>query len=286
MIYIIIPVFNRWNYTKACLESLKIQSYLNFQTIVVDHGSTDGTSDNIKKEFPEVIVLQGDENMWWTAATNLGIKKVLEISQSENDYILTLNNDLTVEKSYLEELVKIAQEKQKCIVGSVSINSKNHDQVVYAGTKWNKWSAKFKRATNLNEVNILAKSQNWIACDLLPGRGTLIPIEAFKQLGLFDETNFPHYAADEDYSNLCKNAGFQVGIATKALVYSEIEAMGLKNIHKKRGRNYWKDLFTSIRSPVNLKTRWRWAKKNAPIPLLYFFIDFSRILVSQLKQKT
>ena len=51
MIYIIIPVFNRWNFTVECLNSLINQTYKKFKIIVVDHGSTDGTSFNIKNEF-------------------------------------------------------------------------------------------------------------------------------------------------------------------------------------------------------------------------------------------
>jgi GT2 family glycosyltransferase len=69
MIYIVIPVFNRKHYTKDCLLSLSAQTYSVFKTIVVDDGSTDGTADMLKEEFPEVIVLKGTGNLFWTAAT-------------------------------------------------------------------------------------------------------------------------------------------------------------------------------------------------------------------------
>jgi GT2 family glycosyltransferase len=78
MIYIVIPVFNRWQFTQPCLQSLREQTYRNFKVIVVDHGSTDGTSEYINKEFPEALVLLGNESMWWTAATNLGVKYAIE----------------------------------------------------------------------------------------------------------------------------------------------------------------------------------------------------------------
>lgn len=62
MIYNIIPVFNRWQYTEACLLSLSRQVHRNFKVVVVDLGSTDGTSDAIAKNFPDFIVLNGDSS--------------------------------------------------------------------------------------------------------------------------------------------------------------------------------------------------------------------------------
>jgi GT2 family glycosyltransferase len=121
--------------------------------------------------------------------------------------------------------------------------------------------------------------------DLLPGRGTLIPIEAFQKLGLFDEVNFPHYAADEEFANRCKKYGYKLLVSSNSFVFSEVDATGMKNMHQTRNFKYWGDLFTSIRSPVNLKRRWLWAKLNSPVPIFYFSIDFFRIVGSQIKNK-
>ena len=286
MIYIVIPVFNRWHFTKPCLESLLQQTYTDFKIIVVDHGSTDGTSEFIEKEYPSVVLLKGDESMWWSAATNLGVNKALELSQSVSDFVLTLNNDLTVKPDYLEHLLTVSHENKKSVIGSVLVNSKDPKQVVFAGVSWNKWNAKYRSIIDLSQFHTIQKEHRSFNSDLLPGRGTLIPITAFKIVGLYDTENFPHYAGDEEFSNRCKKAGYSIIISTRALVYGEIDATGLKNIHVKRTFAYWKDLFTSQRSPVNLKVRWKWAKTHTPLPPIYFIIDFSRIILSQLKKRS
>ncbi len=282
MIHIIIPVFNRWKFTEACLRSLRSQSFKSFKIIVVDHGSTDGTSENIRNEFQEVVVLQGDESMWWTAATNMGVKYALE---NYAQHILTLNNDLIVDVDYLQKLYDVMLSYPKSIVGSVAVDKNKPSHVVYAGTKFNKWTAKYRPAVNLSDFEIVKEKREFIYTDLLCGRGTLIPADAFKQVGLFDELHFPHYAADEDFSLRCKKKGFVLIIATNAIVKSEVDATGLKNIHTSHSREYWKDLFTSQRSPVNLKRRWFWAKQNSPVPILYFGLDLIRILKSQIISK-
>jgi GT2 family glycosyltransferase len=282
MIHIVIPVFNRWHFTQECLKSLRDQTYKEYKVIIVDHGSTDGTSSKIKQEYPEVLVLTGDESMWWTAATNMGVKYAL----TENaDYVLTLNNDLVVNSNYLENLNVASTIYKRAIIGSVTVDKLDHERIVYAGTGWNKWTAKYRSSINLKKFTEFSSSQKYINSDLLPGRGTLIPISAFKDAGIFDEINFPHYAADEEFAYRCKKVGYQLIIPTDVSVFSEVEATGLKNIHTSRTLYYYKDLFTSIRSPLNIKYRWRWAVKCTPIPLIYFTFDLIRIIGSQFKSK-
>jgi GT2 family glycosyltransferase len=277
MIYIVIPVFNRWTYTEKCLRSLQTQTYKDFKIVVVDHGSTDKTSDSIKRDFPNVIVLNGDESMWWAAATNVGVKYA---QQNNADYVLTLNNDLIVQSDYLVHLYDVAKKDPNSIVGSVSVDINEQSKVIYAGTKWNKWTAKYRSTIDFSKFKEI---QTIIVTDLLPGRGTLIPVKAFDDLGLFDDAQFPHYAADEEFSLRCRKEGYELIISKNAVVCSEIDATGLKNIHSKRNIKYWKDLFTSIRSPLNIKYRWNWASKCTPIPPIYFILDMGRIIISQLK---
>lgn len=280
MIYIIIPVFNRWKYTEACLQSLRCQNFKNYKIIIVNHGSTDETSVNIARDFPEVTMLIGDISMWWTAATNVGVRYALE---KEADFVLTLNNDLIVKPDYLYQLNEVATQNANAIIGSVSVDIKETSKVIYAGTKWNKWTAKYRSAIDLSKFEKINNEQSIIKTDLLPGRGTLIPVKVFEQFGLFNEIDFPHYGADEEFSNRCKKHGYNLFVSTNAIVHSVSEATGLKNIYQTKNIKYWKDLFISRKSPVNIKNRWNWAKINCPLPALYFTLDLLRIIVSEIK---
>jgi len=280
MLYIIIPVFNRWLLTQACLSSLRVQSFKQFKIVVVDHGSTDETGIAIKNEFPEVIVLNGTDTMWWTAATNLGVQYALNNSAS---YILTLNNDLVVESDYIFNMIKTANHNPNSIIGSISVNISNHEYIAYAGTKWIEWQAKYSSPVPINipysQFKII---HDLIPTDLLPGRGTLIRSSVFDTIGLYNDAEFPHYMADEEFSLRARRAGYSLLVNVKGVVFSHIIDTGLNNLHSgKKGIRYLKDTFTSIRSPNKIATRWNWAKRSR-LPIVYFTLDFGRVFVSQM----
>ena len=88
---------------------------------MVDHGSTDGTAEMISDNFPGVMVLSADDSLWWAGAINLGVKKVLSLPSSENELILTLNNDLIVNPDYLYQLLSVYHNNKPCLVGSTSV---------------------------------------------------------------------------------------------------------------------------------------------------------------------
>src|SRR5262249_29145522 len=108
MIYIVIPVHNRKQYTLECLLSLRKQTFHDYRIIVIDDGSTDGTKEMLASEFPEVIVIHGNGKLFWTAAINLGICRALEESA---EWVMTLNNDTVASEHFLEKMMFWAKRK-------------------------------------------------------------------------------------------------------------------------------------------------------------------------------
>ena len=283
MIYIVIPVFNRKELTRKCLVSLYEQTYRNFKVIIVDDGSTDGTSETITSSFPHVIVLKGNGNLWWAGATNLGVTYALEHSNSfSSDFVLTLNNDLEAPTDYLEKIHAFGCARGKSLIGSVSLEYNNPDIISFCGVKWNSFWAKQSPIAQKFEYcyKNLLNSNGCIESDFLSGRGTLIPLLLFKEIGLYDNANFPQYAADDDFSLRAKRYGYKLLIKPDIFIRSHTGETGvsLEKIHY--NYKYFKDLFFSIKSPLNLKIRYRFAIKNSRYKILYFLIDLSRICVS------
>ena len=89
------PVFNRLEQTKTALKCIQNQLIdEELRTIVIDDGSTDGTSEYLQQN-PSLNVLQGDGSLWWGGSIELGLQYVLR-EASPDDWILLLNNDTTV----------------------------------------------------------------------------------------------------------------------------------------------------------------------------------------------
>ena len=77
MIFIVIPIYNRKELTLACLASFAKQTYSEYELVIVDDGSTDGSQEAIKKIYPEATVIQGNGNWWWAKSVNEGVLSIL-----------------------------------------------------------------------------------------------------------------------------------------------------------------------------------------------------------------
>src|ERR1700687_977553 len=123
-IYIIVPVFNRRPLTERFLRCIREQSFRDFEIIVVDDGSSDGTAEMIAGQFKEVQLLRGDGNLWWTGAINLGIQHAM-VSASQDDAVLVINDDLEIDSGYLANLHELWRAMPRTLIGSVVVDINN-----------------------------------------------------------------------------------------------------------------------------------------------------------------
>lgn len=288
MINIVTPVHNRRELTRQCLTDLSKQTYRQFRTIVVDDGSTDGTDEMIRQEFPDVIVIRGDGNLWWTEATNWGVRYAQEnpTTGNEENFVLTLNDDTEVQPDYLQTLLDAYERHKPCLVGSPSVDSEHPNKLEFAGTHSELYFAGGRGlAEDYNyDYRELQRRTDHVESDSLPGRGTLIPMRVFDEVGLFDSKNFAHYMADIEFSVRAKKAGYRLIVNTKSVVYEYKKETGLFINQQPSWTDFIKS-FTSIRSPTNLTVRYNFAIAHSKTKLLYFIFDVSRICMGFLLRK-
>jgi GT2 family glycosyltransferase len=105
---IIVVTWNQRELTLDCLNSLAALNYPaeRLGIIVVDNGSSDGTTQAIRERFPQVTVLENAENLGFTGGNNVGICHALE---SGAEYIMLLNNDTVVASDMLQHLISVAE---------------------------------------------------------------------------------------------------------------------------------------------------------------------------------
>ena len=271
MIFIITPVFNRKEFTQSYLGALAKQTRQNFKIIIVDDGSIDGTAEMIKELYPDVILLIEQGDLWWAEATNIGIRYAIDAGA---DYVMTLNDDTLPEPDYIERMQFQSQQNPKAMLGAFAINVDNN-QPVFGGEILNWKTGNFE---NLLDKLSPDQYKGLHPVNVFPGRGLLIPVEVFENIGFYDSKNFPQTIADLDFTARASNAAYDIycNYDAKIKIYPE-ESGGVSIRKEKSLKNYYRHLF-SQRGAGNLKWFTVFTFKNAPKRYLisYWIIGTAR----------
>jgi GT2 family glycosyltransferase len=202
--YILIPVHNRQSVTLNCLSNLKQQGELDhYHVIVIDDGSTDGTSDAIQRHYPAVTVLAGDGQLWWAGA----IRKGMEFAVAQGaDYLIWLNDDCLPQPGAIAQLIKTCRENPHTITAGQSLDPETFAPT-YGGLSNQNHRLRYVHAT-VDEV---------VECSGLAGNFVCLPKAIVTAIGYPNHQRFPHYYADVVYTHLAKRKGWKlllVGAAT------------------------------------------------------------------------
>ena len=125
---IAIPTYNRKNKLKRLLNSISESTFKDYEIIVVDDASTDGTESMIKEEYPYVKYIKHEKPTLVAKSRNDAIEA------SEGDYIFFIDDDNVIERNTIEELVKFIESHEEVgTVAPVTCYYSSPDTVMYAG---------------------------------------------------------------------------------------------------------------------------------------------------------
>jgi GT2 family glycosyltransferase len=231
-VYIIIPVHNRKAVTLKCLEHLNQQGDLErYRVVVVDDGSTDHTQEAIQSDYPAVIVLPGDGNLWWTGAICLGMKYA--VAQGA-EYLIWLNDDCLPQPGAIAGLLDLCKTDSRLIVGGQAFDPNTH-QPSYGGVV----------LQNGKIRPIYADKNCLVECDGLNGNLVCFPKNIAAEIGYPNQLTFPHYHGDTAYTHAASRKGYRLAIWGNAISHCQNDHIYLPSI------NYW---LQTERSPFDL---WR-----------------------------
>ncbi|MBI5380788.1 MAG: glycosyltransferase family 2 protein [Opitutae bacterium] len=199
---LVIPVHNRRELTLACLRRLRADGVLGWaEAIVVDDGSTDGTADAVRAEFPEAVLLRGDGRLWWTGATALGMSEALTRGAR---HIFWLNDDCAPAPGACRRLLDTATRTGTVVTGVCRVEPAG--LVVYGGLRRGRIGLQL--VTDLGD--------DLTACDAACGNFVCFPRAVVEALSLPDARRFPHAHGDTDYTLRATAQGFRVCIDPQA----------------------------------------------------------------------
>lgn len=204
-IFVIILNFNGARTLPNCLNAVFQSDYPNFETVVVDNNSTDGSFEEARLKYSKAHFIKNSSNVGFSKGNNVGIRYALE---KFADFILVLNNDAVIEKTTLSDLERTASMNEKIGIVSPVILGPDNNAVWFAGGKIN-WS-KMRTEHETKIISALPYETQYIS-----GCAMLIKKEVFKKIGLFDERFFLYYE-DADFSLRTSDAGFDLMIDPSA----------------------------------------------------------------------
>lgn len=260
-VYAVIPVFNRLQRTLRCIECLEAQSYRPLTIIVADGRSTDGTPEKVRQAHPAVVVLPSNVELWWGGATQKGIEWALNRSTNDDDFVMMVNNDTWFAPDYVEILVRESR-AHNVAIGGIVVDENDPGHIIDAGVRF-RWEDYSFTGRKLGPVD---PSVSTGPTDVLPGRGTLVPIRAVRRAGNVDATAFPHYLADYEFTyRLKQRGGVGLAVSLNAIVRTERPIPKPKPVRHPVVES-WVSLREKLSrsSKSNILAHWRFISLHAP----------------------
>lgn len=267
LVTVIAPVHNNTEDTVEFLDSLREVNYSNFRVIIVDDGSTDGTREMIKESYPEVILLEGDGNLWWSRAINWGIEESFKIKA---DYVLLIDNDCTVDRALLSVLVETARRNPRSMIASKVLYYQRPDVIWEAGGDINWFKGEYIPIGAGEPDRGQHDRERRVKCSTLVG--TLIDINIFREMGTMDGRNFPMFKGDIDFTYRAYKKGYPIIYSPRSKVWHKVDATVRKTLPVTPSFiSTLIYLTTHVRSPMNLKVTFKYYLRHSPaymLPLL------------------
>lgn len=225
-----------WNLapdTVDCIRSMERAGFLPHQIVLVDNGSTDDSLEHFFRVLdPAIKLLSLSENLGFAGGVNHGIRAALADGA---EWVLLINNDTFVDLAFLQELKRAVFEQPTWRIISPLI--------LYADEPNRIWSMGDQCIGATTLTRGLLRNQlvpsclpAYIEVDSLNACGMLVHRDVFTQIGFLDERYFM-YAEDVDFCWRARQAGFQLGVTTRARMWHKVSRS--TGVHHPQS-SYWR----------------------------------------------
>jgi len=211
---IIIVSYNTKALLERCFDSVRASAgALAYEIIVVDNGSSDGSVEYVKENFPSVALIESAENLGFAAANNLGFKK------ARGEYVVLLNSDAFLVGDSLATSVRLMDAAPE--VGLAGGRLVGEDGSWQPSARsfpgiWNDFLTLSGLAGRYRESRIFGRpdmtyidQDRDLSCDWVPGAFTIVRKPILDELGAFDERYFLYFE-EVDLCRRIKRAGWKI----------------------------------------------------------------------------
>ena len=275
-VHLIVLNWNDKEISKKCLSSIEKVSYSNYEVLIVDNNSQDGSVQFFKEHFPQYDILALDKNLKYAGGNNAAVDY---LKPEEEDFLVFINNDTIVSSDFLDHLVAPFLNDANCIITVPKILfAMDINKIWYAGGVVNMWKG------SIDHIGIRdfdgPKYSFMMDTDYATGCCFCIKYDDFRRLKYFD-TTFDMYCEDVDLSIRAKRMNRKIVYSPKSIIlHSVSQSLGensLKKIQNKllgQVKLFWKH--ASGLQIITLTFHWL---------LFYLPIGFLKLIYFKLREK-
>jgi len=230
---IIILNWDSYGVTRDCLLSMSKLDYANFEVVLVDNGSADGSPERLAADFPHLRIIRNPVNLGFTGGNNVGLRDALTRSP---DYLLLLNNDTIVASNFLTELVRVAESDHQIGLLNPKIYYFEPAKKIWCAGGIDKLWTVFPQPLGRRKLDDGSYDQAR-EISFTNGCALLVRAEAIRTIGLLDEVFFLSFE-DRDWSARALRAGFKAVYVPSAVIWHK-ESYCTKRHLGLAGRDYF-----------------------------------------------
>ncbi|HJO21658.1 MAG TPA: glycosyltransferase family 2 protein [Candidatus Marinimicrobia bacterium] len=275
-VYLIVLNWNDKEISKKCLSSIEKVSYSNYEVLIVDNNSQDGSVEFFKEHFPQYDILALDKNLKYAGGNNAAVDY---LKPEEEDFLVFINNDTIVSSDFLDHLVVPFLNDTNCIITVPKILfAMDINKIWYAGGVVSMWKGSIDHIGIRNFDG--PKYSFMMETDYATGCCFCIKYDDFRRLKYFD-TTFDMYCEDVDLSIRAKKMNRKIVYSPKSIIlHSVSQSLGensLKKIQNKllgQVKLFWKH--ASGLQIITLTFHWL---------LFYLPIGFLKLIYFKLRER-
>jgi GT2 family glycosyltransferase len=221
--------------TEKFVDCLLVQTYKNYHLILIDDGSTDGTSEMVMGKMAKLTILKGRGDWWWAGSLKRGVDW-LNGNATDDDIAIFMNDDVTFTPDFLLNGMRLLDRHGGMVLPQVL--DEGTGKIEESGVEADLMKLTFRTATTPACINCL------------PTRGLFMRISVLKKVGNFFPRLLPHYLSDYEFTIRAHRLGVSLTTSPELVIGFNREATGYRNFEGLSFTDFLSKYF-SIKSALN-----------------------------------
>ncbi len=248
---VIIPNYNGAKFIEDCIGSLKAQEYKDFEIIVVDNDSKDGSADLVEKEYPGIRLKRLDQNYGFSRAVNEGLR------MSRAPFVILLNSDTKADPGFVGALTATIKKDDSIFsVASKMIQMMRPEKLDGAGDLYSAFGWAYARGKGRSSAGYTRYARVFAAC----GGAAIYRRSILDEIGWFDEFHFA-YLEDTD-----------IGYRARIMGYKNVYCPDAKVYHV--GSGVTGSRYNDFKIRISARNNMYVIMKNMPVPQIILNLPF------------